>query len=148
MEQTLIAASGLVVGGVISWLTTNSRLRREVGLLYDRALLDRRLSAYETLWRKTKGVPQIRLMSEVTGASLLKIREDWHDWYYEEGGIFMSAATRKRYYNAIAKLEEVGRRYAGAVPPDADYRRVYGAVKALRDQMAEDLGARSVRREV
>ena len=44
---------------------------------------------------------------EVTGSAIRKVREDWHDWYYDEGGIYMSEAVRSTYFDAAQALEDV-----------------------------------------
>lgn len=104
--------------------------------------MDKRLAAYEALWAKTKQVPRSRLLGEVTGRSMIAVREDWHDWYYSEGGIFMSEATRDCHFAAATELEKVGRERGESELTEDHYRPVYDSVKALRDEMVDELRAR------
>jgi hypothetical protein len=142
MTELLAGSIGLIVGGLISWLTTNARLRRELELLYDRDLHDKRVAAYKELWRRTKPVPRQRLAGEVTGSTMREVREDWHDWYYSDGGIYMSEAVRTRYFDAVQALEDAADvAESRELSPD-EYERVYAPVKALRDSLTGDIGAR------
>jgi hypothetical protein len=135
----IIAASG---GGAVTWLTTNARLRRELELLYDRDLREKRVAAYSELWRRTKRVPRNRRPGELTTATLREIREDWHDWYYDDGGIYMSEAVRIRYFEATAVIDGVRDASSEGELEEEAYLRVYTAVKRLRDVLTDDIGLR------
>jgi hypothetical protein len=140
--EILAGLIGAVIGGFISWVTTNARLRRELELLYDRELREKRVAAYSALWRKTKRVPRARLRGEVTGESLQAVREDWHNWYYDEGGIYMSVSVRDAYFAAAAALQTAADAASGRDVDDDEYARVYQRTKALRDALTADIGAR------
>ena len=142
MEQILAGLIGAAVGGVISWLTTNSRLRRELELLYDRDLREKRVAAYRELWKRTKRVPRTRLRGEVTGATLREVREDWHNWYYDEGGIYMSAVVRDTYFAATEALETAADAGGDRELRENEYEAVYERVKELRDSLTADIGSR------
>jgi hypothetical protein len=139
---TIGAIVGALVGGLVTWWTTNSRLRRELELLYDRDLRDKRVDAYRELWKRTKGVPRRRMAGEVTGGAILKVREDWHEWYYDEGGIYMSEAVRSRYFDATQALEKAADLAGDRELLPAEYDDVYAKVSALRDALTGDIGAR------
>lgn len=123
-------------------LTTNSRLRRELELLYDRDLREKRVAAYQELWRRTKRVPRHRLAGEVTRNTMREVREDWHDWYYDGGGIYMSEAVRSKYFDATQALEDAADVVDDRVLSPGEYDGVYARVKALRDALTGDIGAR------
>jgi hypothetical protein len=142
MDQILAGLVGAIAGGIISWLTTNSRLRHELELLYDRELRDKRVAAYNELWLRTKRVPRAWIRGEVTGEALQDVREDWHNWYYDKGGIYMSKPVRTAYFGATQALEEAADANRGRKLTLAEYEKVYTRVKALRDSLTDDIGAR------
>lgn len=142
MNEILAGLIGALAGGLISWLTTNARLRRELELLYDRELRESRNVAYKALWILTKPVPRAWIKGEVTGAMLREVRENWHNWYYEGGGIYMSETVRDRYFDATPVLERFADAAQGRELADAEYQTVYESVKALRDSLTDDIGAR------
>jgi hypothetical protein len=142
MDQVLVGLIGAIVGGGISWLTTNARLRRELELLYDRDLRDKRVAAYKELWRRTKRVPRTALRGEVTGETLRNVRVDWHNWYYDEGGIYMSETVRDKYFEATKGLETGADACGSRELTPAEYESVYDRVKTLRDSLTNDIGAR------
>ena len=142
MTEIVTLAIGALVGGAISWLTTNSRLRYELELLYDRDLRTRRVAAYNELWRRTKRITRYPISAEMTGATLREVRADWSDWYYEKGGIYMSEAVRSTYFEAADALQDGAGVAGGRELSSAEYDSVYAHVKALRDSLTGDIGAR------
>ena len=133
---------GLIVGGFVSWITTNARLHRELELRYDSDLREKRVAAYTTLWDKTKRVPRARMRGYVTGASLWDLRKDWHDWYYGEGGIYMSKSVRRAYFAAANALQTMADTAGSREITEEEYKGVYKKTKVLRDALTADIGAR------
>ena len=144
-------AVGLVAGFIGSVLQ---------GMLAERTRIDEsvratRLECYTKLWRKTELLPAYPVAAEVTYDELLALTEEMRDWYFREGGMYLSEASRKRYGDA---QEEIGKviggkllvngqvvespRKAGTLS-DPEYVRVQHRLSALRTSMAGDLLARS-----
>jgi hypothetical protein len=142
MNAILAGLIGALAGGLISWLTTNARLRRELELLYDRELRDNRNVAYTALWNLTEPLPRAWIKGRVTGENLKTVRESWHNWYYTGGGIYMSQTVRDRYFCATPVLEKFADAAQGRELTDLEYQTVYESVKALRDSLTDDIGAR------
>ena len=59
METALIgivgALLGALAGGVVTYVTTRSRMRLELEFAYDRELRDKRLSHYQRLFHVSRG---------------------------------------------------------------------------------------------
>ncbi|MFL5384223.1 MAG: hypothetical protein ACJ8GN_17010 [Longimicrobiaceae bacterium] len=155
LEATSIAgivtsgAVGLVAGFIGSVLAERTRI--------DESVRAARLECYTKLWRKTELLPAYPVAAEVTYDELLALTEEMRDWYFREGGMYLSKASRKRYGDA---QEEIGRviggkllvngqvvespRKAGTLSlSDPEYVRVQHRLSALRTSMAGDLLARS-----
>jgi hypothetical protein len=95
------ALAGLLLGGVVTYLTTSAQLRAEAEHAYDRALRDLRLPHYQQLFHLTEGIPrQWRMSDAPSRVELLALREQFHNWYFSDqaGGMFLSQAARDAYF--------------------------------------------------
>jgi hypothetical protein len=146
------AVVGAVAGGLVTYVTTRSRLRIELEHAYDQALRDKRLAHYQRLFHLSRCLPrEWRQGEEPTRRDLLEFREDFHNWYFgdEAGGMFLTQAAKDLYMDLMNALEEAGS--GGPGIGDADDRRVSvlsleesnaarDLASRLRHQMARDVG--------
>ncbi|GGQ70103.1 hypothetical protein [Couchioplanes azureus] len=139
--DVLVALLGIVLGalagGVVTHLTTRSKMRLELEYASDRTLQERRLERYQELFHLTECVPRAwRPGKEPTGADFDEFRERFHRWYFGEkaGGMFLTAPAKDLYMRLQDTLEEA------AVGPAATGEMLRLASE-LRHQMTEDVGA-------
>lgn len=143
MDEALIGIAGAIVGGAItatvnSWLAARARVAEE--------LREQRLEPYRELWAQTALLSRWP-WTDATYGRVQAFHVDLRQWYYADGGMFMSENARARYGHVqeVAEvLVELGR-------PDGDvldrhhYRPLMQACSALRTALTEDLESRRQR---
>jgi hypothetical protein len=130
------ATVGALVAGVLTYLTTRSRMRLELEIANDRTLQDRRLERYQELFHLTECVPRAwRPGKEPTREQFDEFREAFHGWYFGEkaGGMYLTAQAKDIYMRLQNTLEVA----ATGRPPTEEMLQL---ASQLRHQMAEDVG--------
>jgi hypothetical protein len=121
-------------------------MRLELQLQYDRALRDLRLPHYQRLFHVSGCIPrEWRPGEEPSRPELLHLRERFNDWYFgpDAGGLFLTNATREKYFRLQNELEAQAHAglSAGSEPlPAEDSRLLRKLASELRHQMAQELG--------
>jgi hypothetical protein len=143
---TFSAVIGLLIGGVITYMTSRAQLRIQAEHNYDVALRDLRLPHYQELFHLTGTIPREWWPSSaLTRREVLALRERFHDWYFGEGagGLFLSQAARTAYSALQNELQEVARNLAGDEDHMSidDIRKVRERGSLLRHRLSSDLGA-------
>jgi hypothetical protein len=139
------ALVGLLLGGVVTYLTTRAQVRIEAEHAYDRALRDLRLPHYSELFHLTEGLPRQWSLREPPGrAELLELRKRFHNWYFSEraGGMFLSQAARDAYFLLQNNLQSAAahlRDDSQSVSDEAS-SALRQSASNLRHQLSADLG--------
>jgi hypothetical protein len=112
----------------------------------DESLRDARLPAYKVLWQKTKLLPKWPRSSQVTYEKLAELSGELRDWFFDEGGIYMSWPTT-RAYNALQETltTVVEKHTSGSVLDPVsieDYDLVREKCSKLRIELTNDLMSR------
>jgi hypothetical protein len=105
MSDAIIAVIGLVgsatAATIAAYAGTRHRIRAELESKYDAALRDLRLGVYPDLWhaleplaKYSRDPPGLLGRDEITGLSVA-LRK----WYFEKGGLYLSAETREAYFD-------------------------------------------------
>jgi hypothetical protein len=136
---------GLVVGGLVTFLSTRAQLRVEAAHAYDRSLRDLRLPHYQALFHLTESLPrEWGAPGAPHRAELLTIRQNFHAWYFSDvaGGLFLSQAAREAYFAVANELQSVAGSLAddSAALDEPSSRSLRAKASALRHQLAADLG--------
>ena len=135
-------AGGAVVAAIASfwqsWLTASVKV--------DEALRERREKDYLTLWSHTRLLPKWP-KEPVTYAAVADLSGKLRTWYFDGGGLYLSAEARTAYGAAQEALTTV---VAAAKDPardltDKDYDRLQKALSALRTELTRDLLSRERR---
>jgi hypothetical protein len=152
--DAVVAVIGLVgsaiVAGIGAYAGTRHRIRAELEAEYDSDLRKSRIAVYQSLWsaleplakysREEPGYPthdQLRSLS----AALRK-------WYFETGGIYLSAESRQAYFDVQEGLAVVvgSERWAdvkGSKQVDADtFEALRQLGSWLRTTLTYDVGTR------
>lgn len=144
------AVLGGVVGAVATYLTTRSNMLLGLQHEYDRALRDKRLEHYQTLFHISRSISVgRRLASEPTRPDLKRIREEFTGWYFgpDAAGMFLTPAAKELYVQLITALDvavygpEPASDPVGTPVTAAEYRVLHHITSELRHQLAEDVGA-------
>jgi hypothetical protein len=139
------AVSGLIVGGVITFLTTRAQLRIAAEHAYDRSLRDMRLPHYQQLFHLSESLPrEWGAPGPPNKRQLLAVRERFHSWFFSEnaGGMFLSLAAREAYFALQNELQTAASQLATdtETAPDLHSSELRIKASALRHQLAADLG--------
>jgi hypothetical protein len=144
------AITAALVGGVVSIVVSFAASAFTYRTKVDETLRDKRLTLYKALWQKTGLLPKWPRRADLTYEQLQEFSQELRNWYFDEGGIFLSEKARNTY----GKLQDT----IGAVLSPApkgivrqrdkdDYEIVRAKCSDLRSQLARDLlsrrGARS-----
>jgi hypothetical protein len=151
MNVTLISLiSGFISGAitaVITYFATRSKAILDLTIEYDKELRKERLAAYQQLWPKLKPLAKYSPERPLTYQIVKATSEDMRDWYFSTDGIFLSAHSRKTYFDLKgvmqiiiddAKLQQYGEK-----PLDASFiRQVHDNATLLRASLSNDIGTR------
>jgi hypothetical protein len=153
--QAIVAVIGLVgsAAGAIwaAYVGTRRRVLAELEGRYDAALRDLRLGVYPQLWAALQ--PLAKYAREPPGPPVVKdieaLSTRLRRWYFEEGGIYLSAEAREAYFQLQDALTAViaSERSAPAkstsvrLAPDT-FRALQAIASWLRTTLTYDVGTR------
>jgi hypothetical protein len=155
MWQAIVAVIGLVgsAAGAIwaAYVGTRRRVLAELEGRYDAALRDLRLGVYPQLWAALQ--PLAKYAREPPGppavGDIEALSRRLRRWYFEEGGIYLSAEAREAYFQLQDALTAVigSERAATAthasarLAPDT-FKAVQAIASWLRTTLTYDVGSR------
>lgn len=145
MSVSTVLVSGVVgvaLGGVVTWLTARWQLRKELEYGYDRELRAERVAVYKELWKLSEQLPRYHPRRNPTGSAVEQTIEDFHRWFFEVGGLFLSDKARSAYFAMMNRLREIADRNGEAdAIRDDDVRDLYDVAEDLRIQLVSDVDA-------
>lgn len=131
----LLGAFGaLGVGAIAAWVAVRVKRLDQIGA-YDVKVLEQRLIEYRKLWKLTSATSRRHIAS--LGASAAGgLTDKMTNWYYEDGGMFLSEGARDAFFAARASLEghDVGQ--------PSGQQRVVRSFSFLRTALCEDVASR------
>jgi hypothetical protein len=155
MWQAIVAVIGLVgsAAGAIwaAYVGTRRRVLAELEGQYDAALRDLRLGVYPQLWAALE--PLAKYARQPPGPPAVKDIEalsvHLRRWYFEEGGIYLSAEAREAYFQlqdaltAVIDSErsDIDKPISNPLNPDT-FRALQAIGSWLRTTLTYDLGTR------
>ncbi|MGA7412116.1 MAG: hypothetical protein WBW33_16695 [Bryobacteraceae bacterium] len=152
MDATTVPSlvTGLVSGVISSLLTyfsTRSKIRLDMRVEYDKNLHEKRLELYKVLWPKTAPLARYAPHVVLTLNIVRKVSEEAREWYFNEGGIYLSKRSRKPYFRWKEQMERVIEdEHLQARPDDpidANRREaILSSVSLLRTSLADDIRTR------
>src|SRR5947208_6610750 len=96
-----------IVGAIVSYVLAVVQNILNARTKIDEELRNERFAVYKVLWKKTELLPQWPHATSVTYEELLRLSEEMRDWYFNEGGIYLSAKSRKSYGKAQDVIQAV-----------------------------------------
>ena len=103
-------------------------------------LLRLRTEAFHNLWMLTGRIPRNPDPDELTHFPAAEIVKELNQWYFNDGGMYLTNACRSDYFALMEALEEV--RKIKVFDYDA-YLPLYKAASSLRHTLANELDART-----
>jgi hypothetical protein len=108
----------------------------------DTDLRAHRIEVYTELWKMTRLVSRWPRNHNLTHRELQHFTEQLRSWYFERGGIYLSASARSAYGQVQESLEAIVKNGEDLKVNDADYDTVQGRCSELRSQLTSDLLSR------
>lgn len=142
--------TGLVSGvlsSVLTYFSTRSKIRLDMRVEYDKALHEKRLALYKALWPKTKPLSEFARDSPITYDTIKTIARETRDWYFDEGGIYLSKRSRQPYFDFKDAMQKVLddkelKQEHGTELKTHRVDAIVAAARRLRTSLADDIGAR------
>jgi hypothetical protein len=142
MDSILTVIVSSLIGGVVAYVgaVINSSLAMRAQI--DQSLRDARTNVYKDLWRRTGLLPQWPKSSDVTYAKLTDFSRDLRQWYFTEGGIYLSSESRSMYGSLQEILSVVLQGAGQGKISEEEYERIREACSLLRTELTRDLLSR------
>jgi hypothetical protein len=143
--------TGLVSGlisSILTYFSTRSKIRLDMRVEYDKNLHNKRLELYKQLWPKTEPLARFAPHVVLTYNVVKAVSADMRDWYFKEGGIYLSKRSRKPYFALKEEMQHVIEDDGLAAQPDAQIQDkardvILDAASRLRTSLADDIRTRT-----
>jgi hypothetical protein len=108
----------------------------------DTDLRTHRIEVYAELWKMTGSLPNWPRNLELTYQDLQSLTNELRTWYFERGGMYLSAGARKGYGDVQESLASVLKDKKDGKVSDSDYDAIRAQCSALRSELTRDLLSR------
>ena len=146
----------VVLGGLAGWLGSvlQARINRatDTSAAIDIDLRNRRIAAYQDLWKMTRELPKWPRNEELQYSDLETLSSRLRDWYFSGNGMYLSRATHHKGYSPLQEsLSKVLRdkpKPKGLVSTEKPdhYELVRKRCSRLRTELTLDIESRTSRR--
>lgn len=111
----------------------------------DPAVRTLRIPAYTALWRLLKPLARYDRLAPIDRAILLELTVGLREWYFEEGGLFLSEHSRVPYFELKEAIKGTLERTPAQDPeiPGDALGVLLGLASRLRASLAHDIGTRA-----
>ena len=134
-----------LVSAVITYFATRSKIRLDLLVEYDKKLRTERLDAYKLLWKELKPLARYSAENPLTYEIVRETAEKLRDWYFDDGGIYLSRQSRKPYFdlkNLMQKIIDDENLKNQKEIPQIDSDKIIKAGTILRKSLSDDIGTR------
>jgi hypothetical protein len=109
----------------------------------DQDLRERRIPVYQQLWKLTEILPLYAKEKIPTYGDLKTFTVSLRNWYFRDGGIYLSETARDRYFKVQKSLKTIleGKRNKDQLSSE-DYQTVRKRCSFLRTRLTEDILSR------
>jgi hypothetical protein len=146
-EAATAVVSGLI-GVIASYLGIRWKIKKDLEAKFDASLRDLRLDAYQALWTLLKALPVFARQGYPSQPELEELATSLKDWYFEQGGLYLSEKARESYFRLQRALHDLlasnrwqEARIARLDPNSYEHLRRIGS--RLRRSMVLDVGTRN-----
>lgn len=144
MDELLTVVVSAAVGAVVAYLGAFWQSRLQGRRVIHERVHASRARLYPEAWRLTGSFPRRPRTTASTYDSLADLAVQLRDWYYEEGGLYLSGGSRRAYSDWQDVADGVlAARHDTSELSDHHYELVRGAGSQLRTMLTRDLLSRS-----
>ncbi|MGH3020821.1 MAG: hypothetical protein ACRDNR_11795 [Gaiellaceae bacterium] len=144
MTEALLILGSAVLGALTGILTTSWKARKDLESEYDISLRKDRTGVYRDLWKRLEMLA-FYAAPRVTYDDADKLTRSLREWYFQQGGLFLSERTREPYFDVQRALEGILRQERGSDDAQVDEASI-GLLRELasrlRTSMTEDVETR------
>jgi hypothetical protein len=136
-----------IISSILTYFSTRSKIRLDMTVEYDKDLRSKRLVLYKELWPKTKPLSPYGVESVLNFDVVKGVSEHMRDWYFAEGGIYLSKRSRKPYFRLKDLIQKVlddkklQQEHTRALHT-AQRAEIVAAAHKLRTSLADDIRTR------
>lgn len=143
-EKLIISIVSGLVGAALTYLLAILKLRKELEIKYDIDLRDMRIPEYLKLWKLLEDLAKYP-RPKLNVNDMDKLTRSLMEWYFEEGGLFLSENSRDEYFALQEAIKEVLACRCQAPESEIDeptYEMLREKGSELRTALARDVGTR------
>ena len=137
---------GIASGAILAYLGAVLKFRKDLEAEYDKDLRNRRIKAYQELWKHLQLLARYDRPKPLTIQTLGELSVAMRQWYFEVGGLFLSEETRNTYFDlkkAIQQAVESTKYGADEILDDKpEGKHILEQGSLLRARLAHDVGTR------
>jgi hypothetical protein len=149
IQSVLIGGVAGLVSAIVTYFSTLWKTRLELTVEYDKDLQKSRLAAYALLWGILDKIAKYGREGPVTYDVLREVSNATRDWYFHNGGIYLTRASRKPYFQMKKLMQPIlddPHRFTNA---NGNIRKeflepIIDAGSALRTSLSDDIGTKRV----
>ncbi len=145
MIELLTVVVSAAVGALVAYLGSIWQTRFEARRVIHERVHEQRAKLYPVAWKLTGSFPRRPRTDTATYGSLRALAVSLRDWYYEEGGLYLSGGARRAYTDWQDAVDEVLKTNQGdeSELSEEHYEIVRQAGSSLRTMLTRDLLSRS-----
>jgi len=137
-----------ILSSVVTYFSTRSKIRLDLAVEYDKDLRQKRLELYSELWPKTKPLAEFSVEAPITFEIIKAVSGEMRDWYFAEGGIYLSKRSRRPYFNLKSLMQKIlddNSHQQGYAKPihGTRLKKILVAARELRTSLSDDIRARN-----
>jgi hypothetical protein len=147
LQSVIIGTVSGALSAVVTYYSTRAKSRLDLAVARDAELHNARLTQYKTLWPMLRPLSRYGREKAVTHATLSEVSRLTRDWYFAEGGLYLTAASRKPYFRWKKHMQELLDDVDLQAHPDQpieekDLQAMVQAIGDLHARLSEDLDTR------
>ncbi len=146
LQSVLVGAVAGLVSAVLTYVSTRYKTRLELTAEYDKELQQGRLKAYTELWGILDKFPRYGREQPITHAVFVQVSNKTRDWYFHDGGIYLTRASRKPYFEMKELMEPLFQEAVkGSPTTELEEERINPIIEAgstLRTSLSDDIGTK------
>jgi hypothetical protein len=142
MDELPMVIISAGVGALVSSVGILTKNALDLRTKIDESLRENRIRVYKELWVKTRLLSLHPESPDVTYEKVRELSSCLREWYFEEGGMYLSHQARDSYY-AVQKAigSVIAHHETGKVSP-RHYKLLSGKCSDFREELAKDLVSR------